>query len=112
MLVRTVLFPVRLGWGVGKMSAKGGYRAGRASVVGGYKAGHLLGYRRMATLGVGIGIGLLLAPTSGAELRDRLKVAMAGGGSATGGDLEPGPPGSGYRVADTLGTPQDAAPGG
>ena len=79
MLVRTVLFPVRLTWGVGKASAKGGYKAGRASVVGSYKAGHLLGYRRMATLALGVGIGLLLAPSSGQELRDKLKASLAGG---------------------------------
>jgi osmotically-inducible protein OsmY len=73
MLIRTVLLPARLTYGVGKLSAKTGYRAGRASVVGTYKAGHLLGYRRMLTFGVGIGIGLLIAPSSGQELRDTLR---------------------------------------
>lgn len=73
MLVRTVLFPARVTYGVGKLSAKTGYRAGRASVVGTYKTGRLLGYRRLLTLGVGVGIGLLLAPASGQELRDSLR---------------------------------------
>jgi osmotically-inducible protein OsmY len=77
MIVRTVLFPVRLALGVGKLSAKGGYRAGRASVVGTYKAGSLLGYRRMATLGTGVALGLLLAPSSGHDLRESIKQKLA-----------------------------------
>jgi osmotically-inducible protein OsmY len=84
MIVRTVLFPVRLALGVGKLSAKGGFKAGRASVVGTYKAGSLLGYRRMATLGAGIGIGLLIAPTSGQELRETLKQRLAERSSGAG----------------------------
>ena len=86
MIVRTVLFPVRLAFGVGKLSAKGGYKAGRASVVGTYKAGGLLGYRRMATLGAGVGLGLMLAPSSGRELRETIKQRLAerssGGGDS------------------------------
>jgi hypothetical protein len=73
MLFRAIFFPARLTYGVGKLSARTGYKAGRASVVGTYKAGHVLGYRRMLTLGVGVGIGLLLAPSSGQELRDSLR---------------------------------------
>jgi hypothetical protein len=37
-----------------------------------------LGYRRVALLGVGVGVGLLLAPTSGAELRRRLRLRIEG----------------------------------
>jgi hypothetical protein len=73
MLFRAIFFPARLTYGVGKLSAKSGYKAGRASVVGTYKAGHLLGYRRMLTLAAGVGIGLLIAPSSGQELRDSLR---------------------------------------
>ncbi|HEY8525115.1 MAG TPA: BON domain-containing protein [Acidimicrobiales bacterium] len=75
MLLRTILLPARLTIGVGKLSAKSGYKAGRASVVGTYRAGRALGYRRMATLALGIGIGLLIAPMSGQELRDQLRRA-------------------------------------
>jgi hypothetical protein len=77
MIVRTVLFPVRLALGVGKLSAKGGYKAGRASVRGTYKAGSLVGYGRMATLAIGVGIGLLLAPQSGPEMREKLRASWA-----------------------------------
>jgi hypothetical protein len=73
MLFRAIFFPAKATYGVSKLSAKTGYKAGRGSVVGAYKAGHLLGYRRMLTLAVGVGIGLLLAPTSGQELRDSLR---------------------------------------
>jgi osmotically-inducible protein OsmY len=73
MLLRAIFFPARLTYGVGKLSAKTGYKAGRGSVVGAYKAGSLLGYRRMLAVGVGVGIGLLVAPTSGQELRDSMR---------------------------------------
>jgi hypothetical protein len=73
MLIRMILFPARLTYGVGKLSAKSGYKAGRTSVVGSYRAGRALGYRRMLTLAIGVGIGLLIAPTSGQELRDSLR---------------------------------------
>src|SRR5262245_25346955 len=73
MLLRAVFFPARVTYGVGKLSAKGGYKAGKASVKGTYKAGGLLGYRRMAAVGIGVGIGLLIAPRSGQELRDDLR---------------------------------------
>ena len=39
----------------------------------GYKAGRLLGVRRMTYLGIGVAIGLLVAPTTGRELRERLR---------------------------------------
>jgi hypothetical protein len=73
MLFRTVLLPARLTYVVSKLSAKGGYRLGRGSVIGGYRTGRLLGYRRLLTLGVGVGIGLLLAPMSGQELRNTVR---------------------------------------
>jgi hypothetical protein len=84
MITRLVTFPIRLTYGTSKLAAVGGYKAGRASVKGTYKAGALLGYRRMLWVGVGVGIGLLVAPTSGAELRDKLRASLAarqGGGS-------------------------------
>jgi osmotically-inducible protein OsmY len=73
MLFRTILFPAKLTYAVGKLSAISGYRAGRASVMGTYKAGRLVGYRRMLAVGLGAGVGLLIAPTSGQELRDSLR---------------------------------------
>ena len=72
-MFRTVLLPVRMTYGVGKLGVKTGYRAGRLSVGSSYKMGRFVGLSRLLALGLGIGIGLLIAPTSGTELRDRLR---------------------------------------
>jgi osmotically-inducible protein OsmY len=64
-----VLFPFRLAFGVGRL----GYRTGRATARGSYRAGRFVGLSRLLALGVGVAIGLLVAPTTGAELRDRLR---------------------------------------
>jgi BON domain len=77
MIVRTITFPVRLTYGTTKLAAKTGYKAGRASVKGTYKAGALVGYSRMLWVAVGVGIGLIVAPTSGPELREKIKGAWA-----------------------------------
>ncbi|HET6950243.1 MAG TPA: BON domain-containing protein [Acidimicrobiales bacterium] len=72
-MIRTVLFPVRLTYGVGKLGVKSGYRAGRLSVASTWRAGRFIGLSRVLAFGLGVGIGLLVAPTSGQELRDRLR---------------------------------------
>lgn len=72
-MIRTVLLPVRLTYGVGKLGVKTGYRAGRMSVGTGVRVGRFVGLSRLLAFGVGVGIGLLIAPTSGQELRDRLR---------------------------------------
>jgi hypothetical protein len=66
MVVRVVLFPVRVSYGVGKTGVKTGFRLGR-----------FVGLSRLLALGVGVGIGLLVAPTSGDELRERLNRQLA-----------------------------------
>jgi hypothetical protein len=71
--MRTLLLPVHATVGVGKVSAKAGYQAGRLSARSTYRVGRLIGLRRALVLGVGVGIGMLVAPTSGQELRDRLR---------------------------------------
>lgn len=64
-LIRLVLLPFRLLFGTARVSAKGGYRAGR-----------LLGYRRMAVFGVGVAVGLALAPMTGSEMRRKVSEAL------------------------------------
>ena len=72
-MIRTVLLPARATVGVGKVSAKTGYRTGKFSARSTYRLGRLIGLRRALFLGVGVGIGMLVAPTSGQELRDKLR---------------------------------------
>jgi BON domain len=72
-VIRTVLLPVRATVGVGKVSAKTGYWAGKLSARSTYRMSRLIGVRRALLLGVGVGIGMLVAPTSGQELRDTLR---------------------------------------
>jgi BON domain len=70
---RTILLPVRLSYGVGKAGVKTGYYAGRLSVGTTYRATRFVGISRLLAIALGVGIGLLIAPTSGEELRERLR---------------------------------------
>ena len=75
-LFRLLFLPVKVGVGTTKLGVKTGYRAGR-----------LLGVRRMVVFGAGIGVGLLLAPVTGAEARARLRAWLDGAGAGGAGDL-------------------------
>jgi osmotically-inducible protein OsmY len=72
-VIRTLLLPAKATLGVGKLSAKTGYRTGKLSARSAYRAGRLIGVRRTLAVGAGVGIGLLVAPTSGQEMRDKLR---------------------------------------
>lgn len=61
-VVRLVFFPFKAGAKATSVAAKTGYRTGR-----------LLGYRRLFVFGLGVFVGLLIAPGPGAELRAKLK---------------------------------------
>jgi hypothetical protein len=61
-LIRLLFLPAKVGVGTTKLGVKAGYRTGR-----------LLGYRRLFVLGAGVGIGLLIAPMTGRELRTRIQ---------------------------------------
>jgi hypothetical protein len=65
LLTRPVVWPLK----TAAYSAKAGYLTGRA-----------VGYRRLLVLGAGIGIGLLVAPRPGRELREQLWSKVSGGG--------------------------------
>jgi osmotically-inducible protein OsmY len=77
MVVRTVTLPVRMAYGVGKTGLKTGYTAGRLSVASTYRAGRMIGVSRVLAVGAGIGIGLLIAPATGAETRAGLTRRIA-----------------------------------
>jgi hypothetical protein len=47
------------------------------SVAAGYKTGRFFGYRRITVFLLGVGVGLLLAPVPGRELRAKLQARLA-----------------------------------
>ncbi|MEA3018570.1 MAG: hypothetical protein QOI47_94, partial [Actinomycetota bacterium] len=55
LLTRSVVWPVKASLGSAKV---------------GYKTGRVFGYKRILVFGLGVAVGLLLAPVTGAELRD------------------------------------------
>lgn len=61
-LVRLFFLPARVGVGTTRLGVKTGYRVGR-----------LLGYRRIFVFTAGVGVGLLIAPTTGREARAKLQ---------------------------------------
>ena len=83
LLLRLGLLPVRLALGLTGFGFKAGYRTGR-----------LVGYGRVFWIAAGVGIGLLIAPGPGRDLREKLKARIddytgAGGvGGGGGGDDE------------------------
>jgi hypothetical protein len=77
VIFRILLLPIRAALGVGRLSARTGYRAGRLSAVSTYRVGRAVGVRRLLFFGVGVGVGLMLAPTSGEELRESLRRKLA-----------------------------------
>lgn len=68
LLIRLLLLPFRLLFGTTKVATKTGYQAGR-----------LVGYRRVFVFGVGVAVGMLLAPEPGRELRRRILQATGTG---------------------------------
>ena len=75
-LLRLIFLPAKVGIGTTKLGVKTGYRTGR-----------LLGYRRLFLFGLGVGVGLLVAPTTGQEARDRLRRFLESRGSGSHEDL-------------------------
>ena len=64
-MFRLLFLPARVGIGTTRLGMKAGYRTGR-----------LLGYRRVLLFGIGVAVGLLIAPTPGRELRARLQMLI------------------------------------
>jgi hypothetical protein len=72
-MLRMVLLPLRLTLGVGRMSARAGYTTGKLTARTGYRATRRVGLGRVLAFGAGVGVGLLIAPAPGHELRERLR---------------------------------------
>jgi hypothetical protein len=67
VLVRIAFLPVRLAFKTTGTATKIGYRTGR-----------LFGYRRVAVFGIGVVVGLLIAPMTGPQLRAKLSELLSG----------------------------------
>ena len=79
LLTRSIVWPVK---------------AGASSAKLGYKTGRLFGYRRIFVFGLGVAVGLLLAPMTGAALRDKIRELIDGGTTADPGPFAPQSSGS------------------
>jgi hypothetical protein len=77
-VVKLVFFPLKVGAKATKVAAKTGTKATTMAAKTGYRTGRLLGYRRMFVFALGVGVGLLLAPGPGRELREKLKAMLQG----------------------------------
>ena len=75
-LIRLLFLPAKVGVGTTKLGVKAGYRTGR-----------LLGYRRLFVFGAGVAVGLLIAPVTGREAREKLRRALESRHTASSGDL-------------------------
>jgi len=90
LLSRIVVWPVKAATGTAKMTTKAGAKTAAGSFKAGYRTGHLLGYRRLVLVGAGVGIGLLVAPRTGRELRELLRSRLEERGLLAAGSEEPG----------------------
>ncbi len=75
-LLRLIFLPAKVGVGTTKLGVKTGYRTGR-----------LVGYRRIFLFGLGVGVGLLVAPMTGREARARLQSLIDARRGVGSGDL-------------------------
>jgi hypothetical protein len=73
LLTRVVVWPVKAVAGTAKLGTKA--TAGSFKV--GYRTGRLVGYRRVGLLALGVGVGLLVAPRPGRELRGQLRQRLS-----------------------------------
>lgn len=73
LLSRLVVWPVKAAAGTAKFTTKATAKTTGGAFKAGYRTGRVLGYRRLAVLGVGVGIGLLVAPKPGRELREKVR---------------------------------------
>jgi osmotically-inducible protein OsmY len=86
ILIRIILFPLKLALSLLGITLKVGYVAGKVPVKVSARSVRVVGFRGVLFLVVGVAIGLLLAPEAGKESRLKLQRLLEGGGT-TDGDL-------------------------
>ncbi|MGH9210398.1 MAG: BON domain-containing protein [Acidimicrobiales bacterium] len=72
-MLRIMMLPWRLVFGMSRASARAGYASGKLSARTGYRATRRVGLTRVVAFGAGVGVGLLVAPVTGHEMRERLR---------------------------------------
>jgi len=82
ILIRLLLFPIKLALRLLGVTLKVGYVSGKVPVKVSGRTVRLIGFRGLLFLAVGIGIGLLLAPEPGRDLRLKLQKLLEGGGTS------------------------------
>jgi len=85
--VRTLSLPLRLAAGATGVAFRTGVRIGRLPVRATAVGARRLGAVGVLSLVVGVGIGMLVAPTSGAQLRARLRTLVGGTGPLPDGEV-------------------------
>jgi hypothetical protein len=86
ILIRIILFPLKLALRLLGVTLKVGYVAGKVPVKVSARSVRVVGFRGVLFLIVGVAIGLLLAPEAGKDTRLKLQRLLEGGGT-TDGDL-------------------------
>jgi hypothetical protein len=82
ILIRLLLFPIKLALRLLGFTLKVGYVSGKVPMKVSARSVRLVGFRGWLFLAVGIGVGLLLAPGPGRELRVKLQKLLEGGGTS------------------------------
>lgn len=94
IVFRIVTLPVKVGTRTGLVASKVGYRTAR-----------FVGFKRLVLVALGVGIGLLVAPVPGRDMRERLAAKLRGLGSPGAADDY------GWRPLEPLSDSQSTAPG-
>ena len=92
LLTRLIVWPVKAAIGTAALSAKTTARTAAGSAKLGYRTGRLFGYRNLVTLGLGVAIGIAIAPRPGRETREVVRqrlvdLGVLGGGGWTADDV-------------------------
>jgi hypothetical protein len=82
ILIRLLLFPIKLVLRLLGFTLKVGYVSGRVPVRMSARSVRLVGFRGVLFLVIGVALGLLLAPEPGRDLRVKLQKLLEGGGTS------------------------------